>query len=176
MFQFPGLASLPYVFRQGSPGLARRGFPIRKSTGKLASSKPWLIAGSYVLHRLSVPRHPPHALSSLVKKIKPTTLGTSDQDSRNGIPLSRSLIVILVRASYTLHSTVKDCRNGRLVPSQKSLRSSLGRSPVGGGEGDRTPDLRLAKPALSQLSYTPNRAVTPGLRRQDFSRSHTPGK
>ena len=25
----------------------------------------------------------------------------------------------------------------------------------GGGEGARTPDLRLAKPALCQLSYTP---------------------
>jgi hypothetical protein len=57
-----------YVFSRRSPGLARRGFPIRKSTGKLASSKPWLIAGSYVLLRLSVPRHPPHALTSLVKK------------------------------------------------------------------------------------------------------------
>ncbi len=28
----------------------------------------------------------------------------------------------------------------------------------GGGERDRTDDLRLAKPALSQLSYTPENA------------------
>lgn len=68
MFQFPGFASPTYAFSRGSPGFARRGFPIRKSTDTLASSKPWLIAGSYVLHRLSVPRHPPHALNSLVKK------------------------------------------------------------------------------------------------------------
>ena len=27
--------------------------------------------------------------------------------------------------------------------------------PASGGEGDRTPDLMLAKHALSQLSYTP---------------------
>ena len=30
------------------------------------------------------------------------------------------------------------------------------RTKTGGGEGDRTPDLMLAKHALSQLSYTPN--------------------
>ena len=69
MFQFPGLASPAYAFSRRSPGFARRGCPIRRSTGSLLSSKPWLIAGSYVLHRLSVPRHPPHALSSLVKKL-----------------------------------------------------------------------------------------------------------
>ncbi len=68
MFQFSGFASLTYVFSQGSSRLTQWGFPIRKSTGKLASSKPWLIAGSYVLRRLSVPRHPPHALNNLVKK------------------------------------------------------------------------------------------------------------
>ncbi len=30
---------------------------------------------------------------------------------------------------------------------------------ISGGEGDRTPDLVLAKHALSQLSYTPNKTV-----------------
>ena len=33
---------------------------------QLTSSSPKLIAGSHVLHRLSVPRHPPQALSSLI--------------------------------------------------------------------------------------------------------------
>ena len=75
MFQFPGFASLTYSFSQGSPGFARRGCPIRRSAGKLASSKPRLIAGSYVLHRLSVPRHPPHALTSLID-IKLSDLAT----------------------------------------------------------------------------------------------------
>src|SRR3954469_1682808 len=42
------------------------GFPIRKSPDhSLVANFPGLIAGSYVLHRLLVPRHPPCALSSL---------------------------------------------------------------------------------------------------------------
>ena len=35
MFQFPRLASRTYVFSTGSPGFARRGCPIRRSTGSL---------------------------------------------------------------------------------------------------------------------------------------------
>ena len=68
MFQFPRLASRTYEFSPGLPGFARQGFPIRRSTVTLASSQPWLIAGSHVLHRLLVPRHSPHTLSSLAKK------------------------------------------------------------------------------------------------------------
>jgi hypothetical protein len=34
---------------------------------------------------------------------------------------------------------------------------------VGGADRDRTDDLRLAKPALSQLSYSPDRFPTPDL-------------
>ena len=42
------------------------GFPIRTSMDQsLFASSPWLIAGYNVLHRLSTPSHPPHALSSL---------------------------------------------------------------------------------------------------------------
>ena len=38
------------------------------SGSKVVSTYPKLIAGSRVLHRLLVPRHPPHALSNLTKK------------------------------------------------------------------------------------------------------------
>lgn len=61
MFQFTGFASPTYVFSRRSP--LRAGFPhseIHGSTG--ARPSPWLIAACYVLHRLSVPRHPPDAL------------------------------------------------------------------------------------------------------------------
>ena len=61
-FNSPGVTSLTYVFSQGSAGLARWGFPIRKSPDKLVSSNPGLFAGNYVLHRLSVPRHSPQAV------------------------------------------------------------------------------------------------------------------
>jgi hypothetical protein len=35
---------------------------------KVARTSPWLIATCYVLHRLSVPRHPPNALIALDPK------------------------------------------------------------------------------------------------------------
>ncbi len=65
MFQFPGFASAPYVFRNGYL-LAQVGFPIRKSPDQsLFAGSPRLIAGYYVLHRLLLPRHPPRALVHL---------------------------------------------------------------------------------------------------------------
>ena len=42
------------------------GFPHSEIHGsKSARLSPWLIAACYVLHRLSVPRHPPDALITL---------------------------------------------------------------------------------------------------------------
>ena len=37
----------------------------------------------------------------------------------------------------------------------KVPRGAYDNSPVGGAEGDRTPDLLIANEALSQLSYSP---------------------
>ena len=44
------------------------------------------------------------------------------------------------------------------LPRLPSTASSLDRARAGGADRDRTDDLRLAKPALSQLSYSPNKA------------------
>ena len=65
MFQFAGFASRTYVF---SPGYRRSGgLPHSEIHGsKAARSSPRLIAACHVLHRLSVPRHPPDALHTLV--------------------------------------------------------------------------------------------------------------
>ena len=64
MFQFAGFASLTYVFSQGSSN--RMGFPHSEICGsKPARGSPQLIAACYVLHRLSVPRHPRNALLAL---------------------------------------------------------------------------------------------------------------
>src|SRR5712672_1806386 len=50
----------------GNEQLRPLGFPIRKSPDRrLVADSPGLIAGSYVLHRLLVPRHPPCALNNL---------------------------------------------------------------------------------------------------------------
>jgi hypothetical protein len=64
MFQFAGFASRAYVFSAGYP--LRGGFPHSEIPGsKPARGSPGLIAACYVLHRLSVPRHPPNALLTL---------------------------------------------------------------------------------------------------------------
>ena len=63
MFQFTRFASHTYVF---SMRYLSVGFPIRKSPDQsLFASSPKLIAGYHVLRRLSLPRHPPHALIRL---------------------------------------------------------------------------------------------------------------
>ena len=55
------------------------GFPIRRSQDQSSvTSSPGLIAGSNVLHRLSTPRHPPCALSSL-------TVPTSTRSGTEGV-------------------------------------------------------------------------------------------
>src|SRR4051812_33287757 len=84
MFQFPGFALNPYVFRAqylhltirsptppGRPAgvrirIVEGGFPHSEILGsKLVRSSPRLIAAYHVLHRLSAPRHPPNALVTL---------------------------------------------------------------------------------------------------------------
>ena len=65
---FTSLSSLDpaYVFSGSFPRFAREGFPIRKSPVITpVCGLPKLIAACHVLHRLSLPRHPPCALSSL---------------------------------------------------------------------------------------------------------------
>ena len=65
MFQFAGFASTAYVF--SSRYRRSGGLPHSEIHGsKPARGSPWLIATCCVLHRLSVPRHPPDALHTLV--------------------------------------------------------------------------------------------------------------
>ena len=55
------------------------GFPIRKSSDlSSVDSSPRLIAASYVLHRLLVPRHPPYALTHLLTKMLASTVQFSN--------------------------------------------------------------------------------------------------
>src|SRR4051795_11539419 len=72
-FTSPRSLHAPYVFRCGSPGSSRpwRGFPIRTPWDHSpVIDSPRLIADSYVLLRLLMPRHPPCALKNLTTKIK----------------------------------------------------------------------------------------------------------
>ena len=65
MFQFAGFASCTYEFSTGYP--LRGGLPHSEIPGSpIARIFPGLFAACRVLHRLSVPRHPPNALKRLI--------------------------------------------------------------------------------------------------------------
>ena len=138
------------------------GFPIRRSPGQgLFDSYPRLIAAFRVLHRLLAPRHPPYALSSLTAVLITDDLAAAWQ---NFAKLSEFEHIGSVRSTFYPQCYCVVC----LLPLStiqisKSFPSAAGaqgqflvsRRRIGGDERDRTANLRLAKPALSQLSYVP---------------------
>lgn len=71
MFHFPWFAPPALCIQTGVTSLfATLGFPIRTSSDqRLVGNSPKLFAATHVLHRLLAPRHPPHALSSLLTSI-----------------------------------------------------------------------------------------------------------
>ena len=133
-----------------------RGLPHSEIPGsKLVCSSPRLIAACHVLHRLLAPRHPPCALSSLTGKLRsfpwcltnlnslaPGTLGPKADGTMEPC-LPKSQIFGCQRAFR------RDPPPGRWREVFKTVY------PTGGDNRDRTGNLRLAKPALSQLSYIP---------------------
>ena len=109
MVQFPGFALCSPAF----PGL---GFPIRKSPCRrsLASST-GLIAGSYVLHRLLMPRHPPYALIHLTQFSL----------------FSRSASMLRRRTRRTVARPGHEDRTSKLLARTTTLLSWLFRYPRG---------------------------------------------
>jgi hypothetical protein len=67
MFHFPALPSTALFHSDGDDTPQRvPGYPIRKPPDQRSvANSPGHIAGSHVLHRLLVPRHPPNALKNL---------------------------------------------------------------------------------------------------------------
>lgn len=83
-FTSPGSPPTPMDSASDNGALPPLGFPIRTSTDQsLVGGSPWLFAATHVLHRLSAPRHPPHALCSLVARSS-LRLSTSDRDQGPG--------------------------------------------------------------------------------------------
>jgi hypothetical protein len=143
-FTSPGSLLPAYVFSRGSRNLPCEGLPHSEIPGsKPVCGSPRLIAACHVLHRFSAPRHPPSTLSSLTIKY-------------------------LKRESFCLPDSLVKDRDHRGSKSPPNPFCALGelshpRLPapgfivpmLGGAERNRTADLRLAKPPLSQLSYSP---------------------
>jgi hypothetical protein len=105
---FTSLSSLTpaYGFSGVFPRFAREGFPIRRSPVIApVCGSPKLIAACHVLHRLSLPRHPPCALSSLTIELIPAQGAESLRSWRKSIyspPLSYGLIRSRIQSPYLL--------------------------------------------------------------------------
>ena len=145
---------------QDSAVLPAEGFPIRTSTDRsLVGGSPWLIAATHVLHRLSEPRHPPHALSSLVTLNSGLPSQWLERQSVQGRDPNPSEIRsrekdLAVRCSFTLRIRLSECfAGGRLT----AVRDTSSRMKTGGADRNRTDDIQLAKLALYQLSYSPTK-------------------
>ena len=131
------------------------GFPHSEIHGsKRVCRSPWLIAACRVLHRRSAPRHSPFTLSSLAIKY-----------------FRRESYKIFAFKKFANHSILlsktgrpETQRSPRGRPGAVRLSNRWLQTKVGGAERARTVDLRLAKPPLSQLSYSPDS-------RHDWSRA-----
>ena len=138
------------------------------------SGFPQLFAAVHVLHRFSLPRHPPCALCSLTVPLRHASSSHTGFELRISFARSLASIRTLYRYRYVPISMsfpiqLSVIREEFRRTPRKSLSSWPARTFRGGksltrvfvslfrGAGrDRTDDLRLAKPALSQLSYSPD--------------------
>jgi hypothetical protein len=136
-----------------------RGSPIRKSSDQRSvDSSPRLIAASYVLHRLLVPRHPPCALNNLAtQKHRTPTPGR-----KRACGPTRTL---LIRVFKMLASTVQFSTYDQTPPTrprrtqQHSRRSTPQGSwwyeEQGGPARQRPPGTFVPGPALSGPNSVP---------------------
>jgi hypothetical protein len=153
-FTSPGSPPTPMYSALDNAELPALGFPIRRSPDQsLVDGSPRLFAATHVLHRLSAPRHPPHALSSLV---------TRSSFSRNAAvwcgsrPRSRSTSTWTRACSrMRLLNLEIECAFLRMRFSESISRTRLENDC--GAERNRTDDVLLAKQVLYQLSYSPVR-------------------
>ena len=156
------------------------GFPHSEICGsKFAHNSPQLIAACHVLHRLCMPRHPPNALTSRLR-VHTANVRADEPERRPKSPshpaAATQTIWIKISACYSRTPEYSRELERRLFTASisKPIHNVKERGPksadrpqpdllssfpekVGGASRDRTDDLKLAKLALSQLSYGPKR-------------------
>jgi hypothetical protein len=148
------------------------GLPHSEISGsKRACRSPKLIAACYVLHRLSVPRHPPSTLSNLTIKClelmrsadkRPKSLAHHHYNPYSIVNERTSIAEInawkAVSGLPTAHLRgIISCGGPHKTDRLSGVFSGF-RAPEevpGGADRDRTDDPLLAKQVLSQLSYSP---------------------
>jgi hypothetical protein len=137
--------------RRDDTGLAVPGCPIRKSPDqRLLSGSPKLIAASHVLRRLLAPRHSPCALSSLTT-MQEHPCACTRRLPVHTIQLSKSRTA----GGASLATPARPGKHLTCLPrAPDAILRQVSHLPSG-ADGHRTHDPRLAKPVLSQLSYSP---------------------
>ena len=121
-FSSPGSLTPAYIFSGLWPARAGTGFPIRISAGyRLCSGSPQLFAATYVLLRLSTPRHPPRALSSLTSLTQIRLLS-----DLGAAPRSENLVRTLLHPMSMNRRRPEACRTP-ISASLKSESSVIGR-------------------------------------------------
>jgi hypothetical protein len=124
-----------------------RGSPIRKSSDQRSvDSSPRLIAASYVLHRLLVPRHPPCALKNLATHKKPTP-----DNPRRG-DQARESSYMLTRCSRPLCSS-------QSTGSRPTSPTASPTTPTTGAPGGTT-GMKPSKKKQSPVPSGPNSVPT----------------
>ena len=157
MFHFPGFAPPRLWIQRGVSWVCHEGFPHSGIPGSMpASGSPRLIAAGHALRRLSMPGHPPYALSSLTKLLPLITeaLLVCVRETR-----CARYSVVKERARRTLRRVLQLQKQNQnlLAASARETAPALRFGPEArnGAERDRTADPLLAKQVLSQLSYSP---------------------
>src|SRR5437773_11013063 len=136
------------------------------SGSKRACRSPKLIAACCVLHRLSVPRHPPSTLSNLTIKCLDLMRSAVARPNSNVLVHIISLSTTHIQLSTNLMiAKIGAGHNAWFVPSADAravLRVRVltdqrhpGLRVFGGADRARTDDPLLAKQVLSQLSGSP---------------------
>ena len=137
---------------------------IRESPDQsLFDGYPGHIAAFHALHRLLAPRHPPYALSNLTTN--PQSSWSCDQEGRG----QRTENIQPTVGVAGVNTPVRLRRRGGLPRHLTDIRLSKSKDssvliiqsgePPNGANRNRTGNLRLAKAALSQLSYSPERIL-----------------
>jgi hypothetical protein len=131
------------------------GFPHSEISGsRPVSGSPELIAAVHVLHRLWLPRHPPYALCSLTLSLRHASSRARDSTSESFATPFRVFVQNCYPWTFYPHYSVFNDR-GWHQGHRETFQVCAALARRGGADRDRTDDLRLAKPALSQLSYSP---------------------
>ena len=131
----------------------RPGFPIRTSPDqRLLATSPKLFAGCYVLHRLSMSRHPPYALEcSLTTKARKRSCRPTDHGT-SGI-----IVPYIGMETYISLAFRIGCQSSRggVPPRKRKTEQFHRRSVVGDSPDCRFP---LAGPTTGSISFQKDRS------------------